>query len=72
MYGRRGRIGLITLASDTSVLPEYIRVMPDDVAVYAAPIILPRGEVTAAALTEMLASDQLEQPPRYWSGRTST
>jgi len=60
MYGRRGRIGLITLASDTSVLPEYARVMPDDVAVYAAPIVLPRGEVTAAALAEMLASDQLE------------
>jgi maleate isomerase len=34
--------------------------MPDDVAVYAAPIVLPRGEVTAAALAEMLASDQLE------------
>src|SRR5215211_4206980 len=61
MYGRRGRIGLITLASDTSVLPEYIRVMPDDVAVYAAPIVLPRGEVNAAALAEMLADDQLER-----------
>jgi maleate isomerase len=60
MYGRRGRIGLITLASDTSVLPEYTRVMPDDVAVYAAPIVLPRGEVNATALAEMLASDQLE------------
>jgi maleate isomerase len=61
MYGRRGRIGLITLASDTSVLPEYNRVMPDDVAVYAAPIELPRGEVTAAALAEMLEGDQLER-----------
>ena len=60
MYGRRGRIGLITLASDSSVLPEYTRVMPDDVAVYAAPIVLPRGEVNATALAEMLASDQLE------------
>jgi maleate isomerase len=60
MYGRRGRIGLITLASDTSVLPEYTRVMPDDVAVYAAPIVLPRGEVNATALADMLASDQLE------------
>jgi maleate isomerase len=60
MYGRRGRIGLITLASDTSVLPEYTRVMPDDVAVYAAPIVLPRGEVNATALAEMLASDHLE------------
>ncbi len=61
MYGKRGRIGLITLASDTSVLPEYSRVMPDDVAVYAAPIVLPRGEVTAAALSEMLAGDKLER-----------
>ena len=35
--------------------------MPDDVAVYAAPIILPRGEVTAPALAEMLEGDQLER-----------
>lgn len=61
MYGTRGRIGLITLASDASVLPEYTRTMPDGVAVYAAPIVLPRGEVTAAALAEMLEGDQLEQ-----------
>jgi maleate isomerase len=61
MYGSRGRIGLITLASDASVLPEYARVMPDGVAVYAAPIVLPRGEVTAPALAEMLAGDQLER-----------
>lgn len=61
MYGTRGRIGLITLASDTSVLPEYARVLPEGVAVYAAPIVLPRGEVTAAALAEMLEGDQLER-----------
>lgn len=61
MYGKRGRIGLITLASDSSVLPEYSRVMPNDVAVYAAPIVLPRGEVTATALSEMLKGDQLER-----------
>jgi maleate isomerase len=61
MYGERGRIGLITLATDTSVLPEYQRVMPDGVAVYPAPIVLPRGEVNAAALGEMLAGDQLER-----------
>ncbi len=61
MYGKRGRIGLISLASDTSVLPEYTLVMPDGVAVYPTPIILPRGEVTAAALSEMLEGDQLER-----------
>jgi maleate isomerase len=60
MYGQRGRIGLITLASDTSVLPEYARLMPEGVAVYPAPIVLPRGEVTPAALAEMLEGDQLE------------
>lgn len=61
MYGQRGKIGLITLASDTSVLPEFQRLMPKDVQVYPAPILLPRGEVTAAALSEMLESDQLER-----------
>jgi maleate isomerase len=61
MYGARGRIGLITLATDTSVLPEYARLMPDGVAVYPAPITLPRGEVTPVALAEMLANDELEQ-----------
>lgn len=61
MYGLRGRIGLITLATDTSVLPEYARVMPDGVAVYPAPIVLPRGEVTPAALAEMLDGEQLER-----------
>ncbi|HEY7034919.1 MAG TPA: hypothetical protein VH482_26500 [Thermomicrobiales bacterium] len=64
MYGERGRIGLITLATDTSVLPEYARLMPEGVAVYPAPITLPRGEVTAAALGEMLANDELEQAAR--------
>jgi maleate isomerase len=61
MYGTRGRIGLITLATDTSVLPEYARLMPEGVAVYPAPIVLPRGEVTPAALSEMLEGDQLER-----------
>ena len=61
MYGSRGRIGLITLASDSTVFHEYARAMPDGVAVYAAPIVLPRGEVTAAALAEMLADNRLER-----------
>ncbi len=61
MYGERGRIGLVTLASDTGVLPEYQRLMPPGVAVYPAPILLPRGEVTPEALDEMLADDSLER-----------
>lgn len=70
MYGARGRIGLITLASDTSVLPEYTRLLPAGVAVYPAPIVLPRGEVTPAALAEMLADDQLERAAALltWAG----
>ena len=60
MYGARGRIGLITLATDTGALQEYTRLMPDGVEVYPAPIVLPRGEATPAALIEMLAGDQLE------------
>ncbi len=61
MYGERGKIGLITLATDTSVLPEFQRLMPEGVQVYPAPIELPRGEVTAAALAEMLEGNQLER-----------
>lgn len=70
MYGERGRIGLITLATDTSVLPEYQRLMPPGVAVYPAPILLPRGEVTPAALAEMLADDALERAAGLlvWAG----
>jgi maleate isomerase len=70
MYGARGRIGLITLATDTSVLPEYARLMPDGVDVYPAPILLPRGEVTPSALSEMLAGDQLERAAELlvWAG----
>jgi maleate isomerase len=70
MYGDRGRIGLVTLATDTGVLPEYQRLMPPGVAVYPAPIELPRGEVTPAALAEMLAGDQLERAAALlrWAG----
>ena len=70
MYGERGRIGLITLATDTSVLPEYQRAMPPGVAVYPAPILLPRGEVTPEALAEMLAGDDLERAASLltWAG----
>jgi len=70
MYGERGRIGLITLATDTSVLPEYQRAMPPGVAAYPAPILLPRGEVTPDALAEMVADDSLERAASLltWAG----
>jgi maleate isomerase len=61
MYGKRGRIGLISLATDLTVQPEISRIVPADVAVYAAPITLPRGEVTPESLAEMTATDELER-----------
>ena len=51
MYGSRGRIGLITLATDAGVLPEFNLLAPAGVTFYPAPIPLPRGEVTPAALS---------------------
>ena len=61
MYGKRGRIGLVSLATDLTVQPEIARIVPEGVAVYAAPITLPRGEVTPESLAEMLANDELER-----------
>ena len=68
MYGPRGRIGLITLATDAGVLPEYALLPPPSVTIYPAPIPLPRGEVTPAALSEMLAGDELERAARLLTG----
>lgn len=61
MYGEKGRIGLITLATDTGVLPETQSLLPAGMQAYQAPITLPRGEVTPRALAEMLETDELEQ-----------
>ena len=61
MYGSKGRIGLISLATDLTVQPEIARIVPEGVAVYAAPITLPRGEVTPESLAQMTANDELER-----------
>jgi len=70
MYGNLGRIGVITLATDTSVHPEIQRLMPAGVHTYPAPILLPRGEVDAQALAEMLETDSLENAASIltWTG----
>lgn len=70
MYGNKGRIGVITLATDTSVHPEIQRLMPQGVQTYSAPILLPRGEVDAQALSEMLETDALENAASIltWTG----
>ena len=59
--GSKGRIGLISLATDLTVQPEIARIVPEGVAVYAAPITLPRGEVTPESLAQMTANDELER-----------
>ena len=71
MYGERGRIGLITLASDSSVLPEYLRLMPDGAMVYPAPILLPRGEVVGQRRAVVLghAADHPEGVAHRHPGR---
>jgi maleate isomerase len=61
VYGSKGRIGLISLATDLTVQPEIARIVPEGVAVYAAPITLPRGEVTPESLAQMTANDELER-----------
>ncbi len=61
MYGARGRVGLISLATDLTVQPEIARMVPEGIAVYAAPITLPRGEVTPESLAEMTENDELER-----------
>lgn len=61
MYGKRGRIGLVSLATDLTVQPEIARIVPAGVAVYAAPIELPGGEVTPESLAGITEGDALER-----------
>ena len=61
MYGKRGRVGLIALATDTCALPDYARLMPEGVTVYQTMIGLPRGEASATSLVEMLGDDRIER-----------
>ena len=60
MYGWRATIGVIDLATSTTILPEYYRVVPDGVVAICSRLVRPRAEVSEAALVEMTESDDLE------------
>jgi maleate cis-trans isomerase len=61
MYGERGLIGVIELSTSTALTAEYAMVLPDGVLSLFSRIRLPRGEVSAAALDEMVSSNRLEE-----------
>lgn len=60
MYGWRATIGVIDLATSTTVVHEYYRVVPDGVVTISSRLVLPGGEATEAALVAMTESDGLE------------
>lgn len=61
MYGWRGRIGLINLATDTTVLNEYLRMVPRGVSLHQCPIVLPNASVSREAIVSAVSSQQLEE-----------
>lgn len=60
MHGWRAKIGVIDLASSTTILPEYYRVMPEGVTAYTARLVLPGCDATAENLARMAESPELE------------
>ncbi len=60
MYGWRAIIGVIDLATSTTILHEYYRVVPAGVVPISARLVLPGGEATEAALVAMTESPGLE------------
>jgi maleate cis-trans isomerase len=60
MYAWRAVIGVIDIASSTTILPEYYRVVPAGVVPITARLVLPSGEATEAALLEMTESPAVE------------
>lgn len=61
VYGKRGCIGVIDLSTCTSLTAEYQLALPDGVVAIFARLRLPRGEVSAEALDEMVSSPRLEE-----------
>jgi len=53
MYGARGRIGLLVPSVNTVVEPDFARIVPEGVGVYAARMRNGRGPLDAADLTSM-------------------
>jgi len=60
MYGWRAVIGVIDLATSTTVLHEFYQVVPAGVVPISSRLVLPGGEATAAALAAMTESAELE------------
>lgn len=61
MYGWRGRIGLINLATDTTVLNEYLRMVPRGVSLHQCPIVLPNASVSREAIVSAVTSPALDE-----------
>jgi maleate isomerase len=61
MYGWRGRIGLVNLATDTTVLNEYLRMVPKGVSLHQCPIVLPNASVSREAILSAVSSTQLDE-----------
>jgi maleate cis-trans isomerase len=60
MYGWRAVIGVIDLATSTTILHEYYRVVPPGVVPITSRLVLPGGETTEAALVAMTEGPALE------------
>ncbi len=60
MYGWRAVVGVIDLATSTTILHEYYRVVPPGVVPISSRLVLPDGEATEAALLAMTESPALE------------
>jgi maleate isomerase len=57
-------IGLIELSTSLAITAEAPAALPPDVRSLVTRVRLPRGEVSAAALDEMVSSDRLEEASR--------
>lgn len=60
-YGTAPTIGMIELSTGIALTVETRLAVPDDVVAVSSRLRLPRGEVTRAALAEMLSSPDLER-----------
>jgi maleate isomerase len=60
MYGWRAVIGVIDLATSTTIVHEYYRLLPPGVVPISSRLVLPGGEATEAALLAMTESPALE------------
>jgi maleate cis-trans isomerase len=61
VYAWRAVIGVIDIASSTTILPEYYRVAPAGVVPISSRLVLPGGEATEAALLAMTESPAVEE-----------